>query len=134
MKILVCPDSFKNCLSAAEVSQFIYKGILCAYPSAEINQLPLADGGEGTTEVLVRATGGEMISLEVHDPLMRKVNSFYGILGDRTTAVIEMSAASGLELLKPDERNPMEATTFGTGELIGDALNKGCSKLIIGLG
>ena len=103
-------------------------------PDAEVRIIPLADGGEGTAEVLVEATGGVIKEVEVHDPLMRLNSASYGILGDRTTAVIEMAAASGIERLKPAERNPWHTTTFGTGELIKHALDEGCRRIIIGLG
>jgi glycerate kinase len=95
---------------------------------------PMADGGEGTVESLIDATGGRKIELQVMDPLLRVVNSFYGITGDGSTAVIEMAAASGIELLKPSERNPWVTSTFGTGQLIGDALDRGCRKILLGIG
>jgi glycerate kinase len=134
MKVLICPDKFKDCLSAAEVAGHIQTGILKAMPDAECQLLPMADGGEGTLEVLVHATGGRIVSVRVHDPLMRPVNSRIGISGDGKTGFIEMADASGLWLLKPPERNPMHTSTFGTGELIRHALNEGCSELIIGIG
>lgn len=134
MNILIAPDSFKDCLSSKKVAQNIQKGIRRILPEANIKILPVADGGEGTVEALVDATGGKIIKVDVHDPLMRKIESFIGILGDKKTAVIEMAAASGIELLKEDERNPWITTTYGTGELIRHALDKGCSKLVIGIG
>ena len=94
----------------------------------------MADGGEGTVQSLVDATGGTIIELSVHDPLFREIKSFYGMLGDGTTAAIEMAAASGLPLLKPEERNPLKTTSFGAGELIKDAINRGCKEIILGLG
>ncbi len=134
MNILIASDSFKDCLSSREVAQNIEKGIRRILPEANIKILPVADGGEGTVEALVDATGGKIIRVEVHDPLMRKIESFFGMLGDNNTAVIEMAAASGIELLKEDERNPWITTTFGTGELIRHALDMGCRKLVIGIG
>ncbi len=134
MNILIAPDSFKDCLSSREVAQNIEKGIRRILPEANIKILPVADGGEGTVEAMVYATGGEIIKADVHDPLMRKIKSFFGILGDKKTAVIEMAAASGIELLKENERNPWITTTYGTGELIRHALDRGCSKLVIGIG
>ncbi|HEY8401708.1 MAG TPA: glycerate kinase [Cytophagaceae bacterium] len=134
MKILICPDSFKESLAAQEVAECIAQGIWGVMPEVEIQQLPLADGGEGTCSILVSNTGGQLQQTEVHDPLMRKISSYYGILGDGETAVIEMSVASGLELLKENERNPLVTTTYGTGELIKHAIKNGCRKLIIGLG
>ena len=134
MKILIAPDSFKDCLPASEVALSIELGILKVFPNAEIIKIPLADGGEGTVEALVNATGGKIINIQVHDPLMRKIDSFFGILGDRKTAIIEMAAASGLELLTEKERNPWLTTTFGTGELIKAALDFGCQTILIGIG
>jgi len=134
MKIVIAPDSFKGSLSALEVARSIEKGIKNVNESIETVIVPMSDGGEGTVQALIDASGGEIINLTVHDPLFRKIQSFYGIMGDRSTAVIEMAAASGLPLLKPEERNPLKTTTYGTGELIKDALDKGCQKFIIGLG
>ncbi len=134
MKILIASDSFKDSLSARDACENIRKGILKVLPEAELKLLPVADGGEGTVLTLIKATDGKLVHTSVHDPLGRKVKSFYGILGDNTTAVIEMAAASGLELLKRNERNPWITTTFGTGELIRDALDKGCRRIIIGIG
>ncbi len=134
MNILIAPDSFKDCLSAKEVAHNIEKGIRKIMPGADIKILPLADGGEGTVDALVAATKGVIKKVRVHDPLMREIDSFFGILGDGNTAVIEMAAASGIELLKENERNPWITTTFGTGELIKHALDVGCKKLVIGIG
>ena len=106
MKILIAPDSFKDCLSALEVANSIRKGVLFEIPDAEIKVLPLADGGEGTVDSMVSATRGKILNREVTDPLGRKIKSRFGILGDGKTAVIEMAAASGLELLQKEERNP----------------------------
>lgn len=134
MKILIAPDSFKNCLTARQVAQNIRTGIQRIIPDAAIRDLPVADGGEGTVQALVDATGGEIISTVVVDPLMRKVESFYGILGDKKTVVIEMAAASGLELIYEAERNPALTTTYGTGQLIKKALDNGAEHIIIGIG
>jgi len=134
MKIVIAPDSFKGSLSALEVAKSIQKGILNVDENIESVIVPMADGGEGTVQSLIDASGGKIIELTVHDPLFREINSFYGIMGDGETAVIEMAAASGLPLLNPEERNPLFTTTYGTGELIKDALNRGCRKFIIGLG
>jgi glycerate kinase len=134
MNILIAPDSFKDCLSSKNVAQNIEKGIRRIMPGANIKILPMADGGEGTVEALVAATGGKIIKADVYDPLMRKIKSFFGILGDKKTAVIEMAAASGIELLKKNERNPWITTTYGTGELIRHALDKRCEKIVIGIG
>lgn len=134
MKIVIAPDSFKGSLSALEVAKAVQQGIHQVDETIETIIVPMADGGEGTVQSLIDASGGRIVELSVHDPLFRKIKSFYGIMGDGITAVIEMAAASGLPLLAPDERNPMKATTYGTGELIKDALNRGCQKFIIGLG
>jgi len=134
MRILICPDSFKECLPAREVAEHIASGILKVMPGAAIKIVPMADGGEGTVASLVDATGGRIIRLKVHDPLMRITDSFIGILGTGESAVIEMAAASGLELLKPHEKDPWITSTFGTGELIKYALDKGCRKIIVGMG
>jgi len=134
MKILICPDKFKESLSAEKVAAHIKTGIQKVIIDAECRELPLADGGEGTVSAIIAATKGRIEHVEVHDPLMRPVNSFYGITGNGTTAVIEMAAASGLVLLKPGERNPMITSTFGTGELIQNALNAGCTQILIGIG
>jgi glycerate kinase len=134
MKILICPDKFKQCLRSGEVAKYIYKGICRIFPQADCMMLPLADGGEGTVEALVEATEGKIVQVNVHDPFMRPVSSFIGISGDGKTAVIEMAAASGLALIKPDERNPMITSTYGTGELIRHALDRGCTEIILGIG
>ena len=134
MKIIVAPDSFKGSLSALDAGNAIKEGILRVVPEANIEVVPMADGGEGTVDALVSATGGKIIIEEVHDPLMKKIKANYGILGDGSTAVIEMASASGLPLVPKEERNPMLTTTYGTGELIKSALDQGCRKLIIGIG
>ena len=134
MKIVAAIDSFKGSMTSLEVSEAFEKGVRKVYKDAEFLKIPLADGGEGTVEALIDNLNGEMINIKVKDPLMRDVDSFYGISGDGKTAVIEMAAASGLPLLGPEERNPMKATTFGTGELIKNALEKGCREFIIGIG
>jgi glycerate kinase len=134
MNILICPDKFKDCLKAQKVAIHIQKGILKVVPEAQCKIFPMADGGEGTVEALVEATNGHVEKVKVHDPLMRRIDSFFGISGDNETAFIEMSAASGLALLKPEERNPMITSTFGTGELIRFALDRGVKEIILGIG
>ena len=134
MKILIAPDSFKDCLSAKEVASALSRGIQKVLPDATCILLPMADGGEGTVESLVDATGGKRIQLKVLDPLMRETESFYGITGDGESAVIEMAAASGIELLKMEERDPWITSTFGTGQLIRDALDRGVRKILLGIG
>jgi len=134
VKILIAPDSFKESLSALEVADSIEKGILNFKPDIECIKIPMADGGEGTVDAILNATGGDKIKARVKDPLMREIESFWGLLADSKTAVIEMAAASGLELLALGERNPMLASTYGTGQLIRSALDHGCRKIFIGIG
>lgn len=134
MKILIAPDSFKGSLSAKEAADSIEKGIKKVDKEIQTVKVPMADGGEGTVESLVDATGGRIHKVYVYDALMREIESFFGILGDGETAVIEMAAASGLTLLSRDEWNPLLTNTYGTGQLILAALNMGCKKMIIGLG
>ncbi|HEX77556.1 MAG TPA: glycerate kinase [Dehalococcoidia bacterium] len=134
MKIVVAPQAYKGNLTALEVAQAIERGIRAVAPEAEVVLVPMADGGEGTVQALVDATGGRFISTQVTDPMGKPVLAAWGLLGDGLTAVIEMSAASGLPLVPPEKRNPLVATTYGTGELILAAVAAGCRKLIIGIG
>lgn len=134
MNILIAPDSFKDCMSAWKVAIALGRGIKKILPDAVLVMVPMADGGEGTVESVIDATGGKRIEIPVMDPLMRKISSFYGITGDGRTAVIEMAAASGLELLEPEERDPWITSTYGTGQLIANALDQGCKKIILGIG
>ncbi|MCH6268016.1 glycerate kinase [Neobacillus citreus] len=134
MKIVIAPDSFKGSLTALEAAQAIERGIKRANTSAETVLVPVADGGEGTTDSLVAATNGRMVDVMVKGPLLEPVKAAYGMLGDQETCVIEMATASGLNLIKPEQRNPMLATTFGTGELIKKALDDGCRKFILAIG
>lgn len=134
MKIVIAPDSFKESLSAYEVCESIERGIRKVFPNAIIEKIPMADGGEGTVQSLVDATGGEIIETDVTGPIGEKVRAFYGMLGNGKTAVIEMAASSGLHLVPFSKRNPMKTTTKGLGELITNALDKGATHLIIGLG
>ena len=134
MKIVVAPNSFKGSSTAVEVSEAIEQGIREVFPEAEVIKIPMADGGDGTVECLVNATGGEILKEKVIGPLGDKVLAHYGILGDKRTAVIEMAAASGLTLVPENKRNPLITTTYGTGQLIKAVLNQGCRKMIIGIG
>lgn len=133
-RILIAPDSFKESLSAVKVAGAISEGILQIVPDAEIKCIPMADGGEGTVEALVLATGGRIIPCPSVDALNRPIQSFYGVLGNGKTAVIEMAAASGIELLSPEERNPMITSTFGTGLLLKSVLDAGFTDIILGIG
>jgi len=134
MKIVVAPDSFKGSLTAVEVSDAIGQGVREIFPEAEIVKIPMADGGDGTVQCLVNATGGDILREKVTDPLGDEVLASYGILGDKKTAVIEMAEASGLTLVPENKRNPLITTTYGTGQLIKSALDQGCRKMIIGIG
>jgi len=134
MKIVVAPDSFKGSLTAIEVAGGIERGIREIFPEAEIIKIPMADGGDGTVQCLVNATGGKILREKVTGPLGEEVLASYGILGDKKTAVIEMAEASGLTLVPVNKRNPLLTTTYGTGQLIRAALDQGCRKMIIGIG
>lgn len=134
MKIVIAPDSFKESLTALEAANAIEEGFKKVFPDAEYVKVPMADGGEGTVQSLVDATKGKIERLIVQGPLGEPVEGFYGISGDGTVAIIEMAAASGLHLVPPSERNPLITSTWGTGELIQDALNKGVKEILIGIG
>ena len=132
MKIVVAIDSFKGCLTSKEANQAAAEGIRSRYPDAVVVQVPVSDGGEGFLEAFYAAIGGELIELTVRDPLMRPVGAQY-LLHDEL-AVIEIAQASGLTLLTKDERNPMVATSYGTGQLVADAVWKGTKHIVVGLG
>ena len=132
MKIIVAIDSFKGCLTSAEANQAASEGIFSKMPEAEVAQVPVSDGGEGFMEAFQVAMGGEIVEVNVKDPLMRPIVAQYLVLDD--TAVIEIAKASGLTLLKPEERNPMVATSYGTGQLVVDAVRRDCKRIIVGLG
>jgi glycerate kinase len=136
MKIVIAPDKFKGCLSAADVARAIADGVRSVDPDAHIDLCPMADGGEGTVAALIAATNGRLITRNVTGPLPEmRVEATFGILGDERTAVIEMAAASGLALLSPSDRNPLNTTTFGTGELIAAAVREqGARRIILGIG
>lgn len=134
MKFVIAPDSFKGSLSAKEVAAAIKTGIAEILPDADFVLVPMADGGEGTMQALVDASSGRIIRTPVHDPLGRLIPSKFGLLGDGSTAVIEMAQASGIQYVDYQTRNPMATSTFGTGELIKAALNQGVKQIIIGIG
>ena len=134
MKIVVAPDSFKGSVSALEAASAIEQGLRRVFPDAVIEKIPMADGGEGTVQSLVDATGGHLQTRRVLAPLENEVDAQFGILSDGETAVIEMASASGLTRVEPNERNPLLTTTYGTGQLIHAALEAGCRRLIIGIG
>jgi glycerate kinase len=134
MNIIVAPDSFKGSLTALEAADAIIQGVLDILPDAEIVSIPLADGGEGTVEALVRATRGRLCHAEVTGPLGETVEAQFGLLGDDVTGVIEMAQAAGLYLVPEKNRNPLLATTYGVGQLMLAALDQGCTQLIVGIG
>ncbi|EES49793.1 glycerate kinase [Clostridium botulinum] len=134
MKFVLAPDSFKESMTSKEACEAMERGIKKVIPNAECIKVPMADGGEGTVEALVESTNGEIHEVEVLNPFGQKVNACFGILGNKTTAVIEMATASGIQLIKREERNPLITTTYGTGELIKAALDKGIKHIIIGIG
>ena len=131
-KVIVAIDSFKGCLTSAEANQAACEGILAKMPDAQVVQVPVSDGGEGFMEAFQAAMGGSIVEVNVKDPLMRPIVAQYLMQGE--TAVIEIAKASGLTLLSPEERNPMVATSYGTGQLVVDAVRRGCKHIIIGLG
>lgn len=134
MKIVIAPDSFKESLTALEVATTIENSMREVWPDAEFVKLPVADGGEGTMEALVATTGGRRIDLAVTGPQGDTVQACYGLSGDGATAIVEMATASGLALVPPGSRNPLQTTTYGTGELISSALDAGARRFIVGIG
>ncbi len=133
-RIIVAPDSFKGSLTAAQVAEACRLGILDELPAAEVVCLPLADGGEGTVDALSESARMSKVKCKVCDPLMRPVEAVYAISSDGKNAVMEMAAASGLTLLSESERDPLQTSTYGTGEMILDALRRGCRRFFIGIG
>lgn len=134
MKVVVAIDSLKGSLTSLEAEEAIQEGILRAIPDAEVIVRPLADGGEGTVEALTRGMNGRYEKITVTDPLGRPTDAVYGILEDSHTAILEMSAAAGITLIDAKDRNPMNTTTYGVGEMIKDAIGKGCRHFFIGIG
>ena len=140
MRVLLAMDSFKGSLSSAEAEAAVAEGLRRVFPSAGIVTVPASDGGEGMTEAFIAATGGAVVSARVHDSLMRPIEAEYGIVDDSSlltggrTAVIEVAAAAGLARLSLSERNPMLTTSFGVGEMIADALFRGCRRFVVGVG
>ncbi len=134
MKIVIAPQSFKSSLSAMEAAKAIQRGVLAAVPQAETVLVPVADGGDGTLDALVDSTGGQFFRSVVTGPLGQVLEASWGLLGDGKTAVVEMALASGLALVPPRRRDPRVTTTRGTGEIIKEALDRGFSRVIVGLG
>src|SRR5215468_3030343 len=134
MRILIAPDKFKGALNAREVAQNIAKGLRDALPDAKIEIVPMADGGEGTAEAIAQARGGSWLECNAHDPLCREIDASYAWIESGRIAVMEMSEVSGMRRLPENERDPVQATTFGVGEMILDAIKRGAKEIIIGLG
>lgn len=134
MKIIIAPDSFKGSLLSSEVADSIEKGIKNITKKIKTIKIPIADGGEGTVEALIASMNGKIYYKNVTDPLGKKIKAFYGIIKSEKTGIIEMASASGLTLVPVSKRNPLFTTTFGTGELIKQAIADGCKKIIIGIG
>ena len=134
MKILIAPDKFKGSLSAREVAENISTGLRDVLPDAKIDIVPMADGGEGTAEVIGDALGGSWVDCAAHDPLGRQINARYAWIEHRRLAVMEMSEAAGMRRLSENERDPVRANTFGVGEMLLDAMQRGAREIVIGLG
>lgn len=133
MNVVIAIDSFKGSMTSSEAGQAAREGILRVYPDADVKVFSIADGGEGTVETLTAGMGGELISVKVKNPLMEDMEATYGILNG-TTALIEMSAAAGITLVPKENLNPMHASTYGVGQMIGDAIARGCRDFVIGIG
>jgi glycerate kinase len=134
MRILIAPDKFKGSLDARGVADNIANGLRAVLPAAVVETMPVADGGEGTADVIRQALGGEIVSCQAHDAISRDIEASYAWLGDRATAVMEMSAAAGLWRMAAKDRDLLRADTFGVGEMIADAVRRGARTLLIGLG
>ena len=134
MKILFAPDKFKSCMTAPAVCSVLEKAFRMAFPEALLVSLPMADGGDGTVEAILAATGGDRHTVRVSGPLGKETDAVFGTFRNGKTAVIEMASASGIALLKPEERDPRKASTYGTGELIRAALDRGAEEIILGIG
>lgn len=134
MKIVLAPDSFKESMSAARAIAAMQEGVATVLPDAECVGVPMADGGEGTVDAVVDALDGDHVTVEVFDALGRPVSARYGFVAHRRLAVIEMAAASGLEQIAPDDRDALQTSTFGVGQLISDALDRGAREFVVGLG
>lgn len=134
MRVVIAPDSFKESLSAPEVAAAVRQGMEQVWPQAAYAEVPLADGGEGTVDAMVRATGGELVNRRVAGPLGDPVDASYGLLEAGRTAVVELAAASGLQLVARARRDPGRASTYGSGQLLADALDRGVDRLVLGLG
>ena len=130
-RVVVASDSFKGCLSSLQVADAVEAGVKSVCPSCEVVKLAVADGGEGTVQALATAMNGEIVTVLVKDPLGRDISASYAMIRETGTAVIEVSAASGLTLLSPQERNPLAASSYGSGQLVSDALSRGCRNILM---
>ena len=133
-RITIAVDSFKGSLSSREVADAFEAGFRTRIPDCEVRKVSIADGGEGTVDALVETLNGDYVEARVADPLGRPIVARYGVIDGGTTAVMEMSAASGLPLIAPEERNPLLTSTYGTGEMIAHAMERGCRKFLVGIG
>ncbi|MDE5553769.1 MAG: glycerate kinase, partial [Muribaculaceae bacterium] len=133
-KIVIAADSFKGSISSQRFADVCESAIAVALPDCEVVKIPLGDGGEGTVDALTAAWSGKSVDVTVADPLLRPTVARYGVSTDGATAILEMAQASGLPLLAPDERNPLHTSTYGTGQMIADALARGCRNILIGIG
>ena len=133
-KIVLAFDSFKGSVGSFEIAKAAEKAIQEELPDCQIIRFPIADGGEGTTEALCSALHAQTVSCRVHDPFMKPINVSYGIVNNGAMAIIEMASACGLPLIDSNRRNPMKTTTYGVGEMVADALKRGCREFIIGIG
>ncbi len=134
MKIIIAPDKFKHSLNSEQIANAIYSGIKTVFPDSEIIKIPAADGGEGSAEIIAEYFNAKPVKIKVHNPVFKLITAEYYFSEKRKTSIIEMSAASGLHLLKPEEQNPMNTSTLGTGELISDAIKKGSTTIFLTLG
>ncbi len=134
MRVTIAIDSFKGSLSTTQAGEAVKEGILSVYNDAIVDVRPLADGGEGTVDAVVSATGGDMVEVTVSGPLGTPVVASYGIIPDTNTAIIEMSSAAGITLIDAKDRNPLNTSTYGVGEMIADAIGRGCRRFIVGIG
>lgn len=134
MKVVIAIDSFKGSLSTFQSGKAVAEAVKLVFPQSSVVINPIADGGEGTVEAIVESNSGKYVKVSVHDPLDRIITAEYGIIPSTNTAVIEMSAAAGITLISPQERNPLNTSTFGVGEMIADAITKSCRNFIIGIG
>lgn len=134
MKIVIASDSYKGSLSSKDIGEIIKEGLSSVLPDTNISVVPIGDGGEGTVEAMIDATGGHMVSVDVHSPSMKCIEAKYGLSGNKDTAFIEMASASGLDLIPLKQRNPHTATTLGTGQLIKNTLDSNVKRIIVGIG